>query len=274
MAENTDVKSHGLGWKSALAILGIILLLGSFFLPSFHQEVPYFTGTRRDWTRNAGIAVLQHDLAKGYIQATALQPQFEPNERLSWIAELLPFIERNDIFVNLDFEKKWNDPKQSIATEKVLIYPFVDPYIKYNTYGEFNEPITHLIGVSGVGRDAASLNPSDPDAGIFLYNHKTTLDSVSKQDGLSTTILIAPTFTDVGPWAAGGKPTVRGLEIEKQPYIGYGNQFGGFHKQGNYIIVCFADQHTKRIPKDIDPKVFRAMFTKNGGEELDEDEIR
>ncbi|QGJ69257.1 Hypothetical protein PBC10988_9270 [Planctomycetales bacterium 10988] len=261
--ENTS--TQGISWEGVAGILLLVGFIVYLLWPGVNNvRTPARSTIRSNQMRNMLICVTQHDLAYGYTQATALQPQFEPEDRLSWIADSLPFIERNDLHQQIDFNLKWNDPKQSKATKHVM-------KVLYDISFQSVKPVTTYVGVSGLGKDAAYLKPSDPNAGIFLYNHKTSLDSVAEQDGLAHTLLILPTNSDIGPWAAGGRPTVRGLDIDRHPFLGFGGQFGGFHKRDDYLIIGFADQHINRISTDIDPKVFRAMFTKNGSETLDLD---
>ncbi|QGJ69256.1 Hypothetical protein PBC10988_9260 [Planctomycetales bacterium 10988] len=226
---------------------------------------------RTNTVRNFGISAMQHDAAKGYLLGTAEQPQFPPEDRLSSITLLLPFMERMDLYNQIDFEKTWHDPQQS----KVINVVLRDLIIPGGPRGK---PITTIVGNAGVGRNAAYLSPDDPDAGIFLYNAKTTLSSVSQADGTAFTILALDTETDLGRWAAGGRPTVRGFEPDKiftrgkWDFFRTNHQFGGFIP-GNALVV-FADQHTKTLYNDIDPKVLQTLFTKNGGEPVDEDIFR
>ncbi len=72
-------------------------------------------------------------------------------------------------------------------------------------------------------------------------------------------------------WLAGGPATVRGLDRTEQPYIGPGRQFGGLHvatsgSQG--VNVAFADGSVRFLPATIDPRIFEAISTIAGHEDL------
>jgi prepilin-type processing-associated H-X9-DG protein len=70
---------------------------------------------------------------------------------------------------------------------------------------------------------------------------------------------IIETTRDLGPWAAGGPSTVRGLDPQIQPYIGSGGQFGGSHTDGAY--ASFADGSVRFMKWNIAPEVFEAFIT-------------
>ena len=60
--------------------------------------------------------------------------------------------------------------------------------------------------------------------------------------------------------------TVRGLDPAKQPYIGPGRQFGGLHE--GVAVVAMADGSVRFVAESIDPKVFEAISTIAGGEQV------
>ena len=105
---------------------------------------------------------------------------------------------------------------------------------------------------------------SDPRAGIFGYDRSARLTDL--KDGAATTLLLAETGVGNGLWTAGGPATVRGLDPASQPYIGRARQFGGLHSGG--VNVAFADGAVRFLKDTIDPKVFEALSTIAGGEQL------
>jgi prepilin-type processing-associated H-X9-DG protein len=75
---------------------------------------------------------------------------------------------------------------------------------------------------------------------------------------------VAETGRALGPWTAGGPPTIRGLDPSDRPYIGQDRQFGGTHPGGS--MVLFVDGSVRFVKSSIDPRVFEAMSTIAGGE--------
>jgi len=71
------------------------------------------------------------------------------------------------------------------------------------------------------------------------------------------------------PWTSGGRATVRGLDPSRQPYLGRGRQFGGIHPGGANVL--FVDGSVRFVRETVDAKVFEALATVAGGEELPSD---
>src|SRR5262249_21320086 len=134
-------------------------------------------------------------------------PTLPPEERLSWLVALLPYMEREDLYHSIDRTKGWQDEANAEAVGTV-IPQFTTPSHPVPPAPGSPAP-THFVGIAGVGTDAAFLPAGHPRAGIFGYDRRTTLAEM--KDGLSTTMLAAETHWENGPWAAGGPSTVRGF---------------------------------------------------------------
>src|SRR5262249_21671501 len=87
-------------------------------------------------------------------------------------------------------------------------------------------PLTHYVGVTGVGKDAAWLPLDHPDAGSFGYKRVVKLSDMKNGTGV---IMIAETATDNGPWIRGGHSTSRGLDRNGAAYLGREGQFSSYH---------------------------------------------
>jgi hypothetical protein len=130
---------------------------------------------------------------------------------------------------------------------------------------------THYVGIAGLGESAAELPISDPRAGFFGYDRKPTSKDI--KDGLSNTLMAAEVL-DGGPWSAGGRATVRGLSADGPPYLGPHGQFaslhgGGFLRNGPAVTnALFADASVRPLTDSVSPKLFEALATIAGGEEV------
>ena len=69
-------------------------------------------------------------------------------------------------------------------------------------------PVTHYVGVAGVGADAVALPLCHPRAGAFGHDRRTPLKD-GFPDGTSTTLLLIETVNAPGHWAFGGTATRR-----------------------------------------------------------------
>lgn len=185
----------------------------------------------------------------------------------SWMSQLLPFIGRDDIFSQLDFKKSWDDPKNRLAASQAIpafLNP-ADPRTNWIGSQYTGLGLSHFVGVSGIEDTpdviAATLNRSDPRAGVFGYDRVARPDEIT--DGQAQTIMIIGSGGLASPWVMGGGATVRGA---RAPYLddlrGFGSR--GLPKGGAYAI--FADGSARIISADIDPAIFKAMCTIHGND--------
>lgn len=120
------------------------------------------------------------------------------------------------------------------------------------------------VGIAGLGVDSPSLPTTHKRAGIFGDNRIVAPGDVT--DGLAQTMMVVDSSAPAGPWYAGGRNTVRGLDPARQPYIGKNRQFGGSHV--GVAMVLMADGSVRVVSDKVNPKVFEAMSTIAGGENI------
>ena len=198
---------------------------------------------------------------RGTVEAANLKPE----QRLSWIATVLPYLEEGALAKRLDAKQAWNaGPNAAAARRQIpsMINPALDEGSESNDDGY---ALTHYVGIAGVGEDAAASKVRTNKTGMFGYDRATSIRSVT--DGTSNTLLQGSVQADLGPWAQGGPSTVRAFT--KKPYIGGPDGFGGGEVGGtNFSLV---DGSVQFISEDIDPQVLEAMATTQGGEVFDLD---
>ncbi len=214
--------------------------------------------------------------------------------RLSWYVSILPYVEQDKAFKLIDLRAAADDERNRIPTG-FRFRNFTCPSsgeLKQNNGGVYDPitgvsvypggdnawkspgPVTHYVGVAGVGSDAATLRPDHPRAGVFGHEGRYTI--VNIPDGTSNTLLVMETGLNPGHWAYGGPSTVRGIEPGMEPYFGEGRPFGGFHNSrasvfdgwNRHGMVAMCDASTRTISNSIDPTVLAALATAAGKEEL------
>ncbi len=211
--------------------------------------------------------------------------EWRPEQRISWMAELLPYLangEFKDIKPDYgDKNKTWYEDPSNIKAGTAVIPHFVVPPVKpendfyyYITYPNLpvKEPTlwaaTHFVGMAGVGFDAAEYRADDPATaklrGVFGYDRETKKADI--KDGLEQTIVLIQVPPEPkAPWIAGGGSTVRGVSEDLdcvKPFVC--TEYQG--KRGTFAIM--ADGKVRFIPANIDPKTFQAMCTIAGGEKI------
>jgi prepilin-type processing-associated H-X9-DG protein len=200
-----------------------------------------------------------HDVNGHFPPAARANAALKPDKRLSWQVEMLPFVERDAIYKQIDFTKSWDDPanRKAVATP---IEIFVNPSVGTQTSHDL--PVTEYVGMAGLGVDGPHLPVTSPRAGVFAYDRVTRIADIT--DGTSMTIMTSECNKDLGPWAAGGRATIRSLTAK--PYFEGPDGLGGQH--AGACMVGFADGSVRALSTNTDPKVLEAMMTIAGGERV------
>lgn len=187
--------------------------------------------------------------------------QLPAEQRLSWIATMLPYYGQREWHRELNFRRPWNDPQNRPVTRRPLDV-VVNPLLgSGQTEGGY--PTTHYVGVAGVGADAAELDVEDPRAGVFGYRRRVSQAAIA--DGASNTIAVLGVTKNPGPWSAGGVATVRPLT--QAPYVNGPDGFGSGQPDG--MLAGMADGSVRFLSRDIDPQVMQQLATIRGGRQVE-----
>jgi prepilin-type processing-associated H-X9-DG protein len=209
--------------------------------------------------RQVGQAVQAYDIDnKHFPPGTLLNSKLTPEQRLSWEAALIRYLpppRRGDkkwekLGGEMDDKEAWDAAANAGLRRNVA--PYLCPaFARDFTAGRMG--LTSYAGIAGVGGQAALLPLDDANAGFFGYDRVLRSGDISAS--LSALMVSVETRQDNGPWAAGGTPTVRGLEPDCQRYIGNDAAFGGLHRNGANVL--WADGSVHVVGAQIDPQVFR-----------------
>lgn len=215
-----------------------------------------------------------------YPAGTIAHPGLPPEERLSWWVSVLPYVEQGNVYSQFDLNRGPGDPLNARAASnrwRHIVCPASGEY-RYGPSGESWKsatPLTHYVGVAGVGMDAATLPLGHPRAGVFGYDRRTTIPE-DITDGTANTLMLIETANNPGHWAHGGFATVRAFEPGAGSYIGLGRAFGGFHDGGYTVFesrerlctVGMANGSYRTFTNKTDPTVLEALATVGGQETL------
>jgi hypothetical protein len=151
----------------------------------------------------------------------------------SWRVELLPFLERTDLYRRYKFDEPWDGPNNRKLLDEMP--------------GVFHSP------TAAVDRGhTCYFVPTGPDT-IFSKKEGTGIQEIT--DGTAQTIMAIETKPSV-PWT---KPEDIAYDA-KQPLP----KLGGVYEQG--FLTLFADGSVRFISSSIDETTLRGMFTKAGGD--------
>jgi hypothetical protein len=224
-----------------------------------------------------------HDTYRAYPAATIPCEGLPPERRLSWLVEMVPFVDQ--IGLVLDRTKAWDaeenlEPKVYCSRDEDDRR--VDTLGEYRVFrcpsnpavaGPSSPGLTDYVGITGVGASTAGHSMGYPGIGFFGYDRRARQEDI--KDGTAATIAVIETTRDNGLWTAGGYPTVRCLDPNGGPYFGAGGQFGANHLRGDLFAlkrptttnVLFVDCSVRILTDSIKPEVFEALATIAGGEQ-------
>jgi prepilin-type N-terminal cleavage/methylation domain-containing protein/prepilin-type processing-associated H-X9-DG protein len=182
-----------------------------------------------------------------------------PEERLSWMVAVLPYIEQEPLFKQFDVEKGYAGNR---AVSQTLVKTFLCPAANEAVTAD---AATHYVALSGVGHDAAGRPVDLPGNGFMGYDRPTSIAAI--KDGTSNTIALTETRLGHGPWARGGASNLRGFDPDV-PLHGDQRPFGA-HTNG--MTVAMADGSVRLLRDSIEPKNLAAAITIAGGDTFDLD---
>lgn len=203
-----------------------------------------------------------------------------PNQRVSWMAELLPYLGQGEFAALAERvrpDASWGDKDNLVTAQTLIPYYLAHDYPSLTWWGLYpGTPLpvanTHFVGVAGVGVDAATYAADDPAVakklGVFGYDRSTKVADV--KDGAAKTIALLQVPADYKtPWLAGGGSTVRGVPEtgSVKPFVCA--TYNG--KRGTFAVM--ADGRVRFVPETISDKDFQALCTIAGGEDVDVDKV-
>ena len=163
-----------------------------------------------------------------------------------WIAASLPFLDAEDVWNRIDFDRPWDDAVNAEPFGEE-VYIVRSPSLDYPTHNAAGYALAHYAGNAWVLTDGAGLSLA----------HVT--------DGTTVTLLAGEVGANFLPW---GHPA-----NTRDPALGIGHPqgFGGPFRGGSQFT--FVDGSVRFLSETIDPAVLRALGTPAGGEAVGGDDF-
>ena len=175
-------------------------------------------------------------------------PGTTPEERLSWMVPLLPYVEQESVYKPFDLGKGYAENLAAAQTQvKLFLCRAASPPA---------DAVTHYVAMAGLGSDAAGRPAGAAGNGFLGYDRRTSLATI--KDGSSLTIALMETRSGLGPWARGGTSTLRGFDPADVPLYGDGRPFGG-HPDGFHAAM--ADGSVRHLRSSVRPAQVAAAIT-------------
>jgi hypothetical protein len=255
---------HGLTIRGLLAIVAVVaLILGAVNLKR-RSDLKSWQSLRctSNLRINVRLGIEKYTREHSFYPPGTIPNRNIPlNKGLGWAFAIGPFLDGGEGFP-ASTSLAWDDPSLGHLRSS----PWGNkccPARDRSSPSATNLPANY-IGIAGLGIDATALPTGHKRAGIFGDDRVVRPSDIT--DGSASTMMIAESSQPSGPWFAGGRNTVRGLDPSRQPYIGSNRQFGGLHYWGMYVLM--ADGSVQFVEDFIDPKILEAMSTMAGGEKV------
>ncbi len=260
--------SSGTRWFWIITTIAVLGVLIGLLLPAI-QTPRHKPGRQMQCAgnlRQMGLGIAQYvNINNQFPPGTIDNPDLPLNRRLGWGIPILPYLDNAGYFQEHGTTLE--------AAERLAVDDPIFADLAKTSPSLTRCPISvsstrsNYLAIAGLGSDAPTLPTSHPRAGIFGDDRRVTPADI--KDGTSTTMMLTEAENLPGPWFAGGRATVRGLDPTHQPYIGVNRQLGGTHYGGANVLM--ADGSVKFVSESVDPKILEALSTIAGGEAVPAD---
>ncbi|MBX9585387.1 MAG: DUF1559 domain-containing protein [Gemmataceae bacterium] len=187
-------------------------------------------------------------------------PGAVPEDRLSWMVAVLPYLEQDAVFRQFDAAGGYAGNLPAAQTwVRTYLCPAGDVALAA-------DPVTHYVAMAGVGLDAPGRPAGAAGNGFMGYDRRTTPAMI--RDGTSGTVALLETRAGLGPWARGGASNLRGFDPADVPPAGDGRPYGG---HPGVFHAGMADGSVRSVRLSVDPNRLAAAITIAGGDRADLD---
>ena len=243
-----------------LVVIAIIGILIGMLLPAVQsvREAARRTVCLNN-LRQIGLALQNYHSAHQEfpVGGTGWRGPSTPDEtQIAWSAFLLPFLEQNNVFEQIDFNEAFDSSINAKAAESV-IGVFVCPASLRGTELSSGRGPCDYGGIFG----ERITGPNNPPKGLMIYGESFSHRDI--KDGSSNTIIVAEDsdFSD-GQWINGLNLFDQAFAINAAP--AFENDIRSRHPGGANAV--FADGHVSFLSQNMSLENLAAICTRSGGE--------
>jgi prepilin-type N-terminal cleavage/methylation domain-containing protein len=243
-----------------LVVIAIVGILVSLTLPAVFsaREASRRTSCANN-LRQIGLALQLHHEHHGAFPPGGIEwrpPGDMQKRQLAWCIFLLPFLEQQAIYDQLDVQQPFDSPANAAAARNVLPV-FVCPTSARGTRLVEGRGPCDYGGILG----ERIQGPNNPPKGVMIFDR--SLSAASVRDGLSNTLIVGEdTAWPDGQWINGRNVFDQAYPINAAPP--FENDIRSHHPGGAQVVL--ADCSVRFLSEELDVKVLAALCTRAGGE--------
>jgi prepilin-type N-terminal cleavage/methylation domain-containing protein/prepilin-type processing-associated H-X9-DG protein len=272
MAERTLSRPPGRAFSllELLVTTTIIGVLLALLLPAVQsaREAARQVGCCNNF-RQIGVALQNYHAAHGSFPPGGIEHRAMLNPKtgmtygpagrqLAWSVFLLPYLEQDSLYRQLDLEEAFDSPQNAPAAATVLgIY--VCPSTPHGAELKQGRGPCQYGGIYG----ERITGPNHPPKGVMLYDRAISLAEIP--DGASNTLIVSEDCNNPdGQWINGLNVFDQAFAINRAP--AYENDIASRHPNG--ANGSFGDGSARFLSENIDLVVLAALCTRAGGESI------
>ena len=244
-----------------LVVIAIIAMLVSLLLPAVQASRAAARRTQcQNNLRQIGIALQSHHATKNEFPVGVTEWRGErgnPQRRqIAWSARLLPFIEQQPLFDQLDLETAFDSPENASGAA-TLLQVYLCPSSRRGEQLVQGRGPCDYGGING----ERLLSPNNPPKGTMLADVAITVAHI--KDGVSRTIVVAEdSLFDDGQWINGRNVFDQAFPINAAPE--WENDIRSEHPGGAFSVR--ADGSVHFLDESMEKDVLAAFCTRAGGD--------
>ena len=253
-----------------LVVIAIVGILIGMLLPAVqHVREAARSIQCSNNLRQIGVALQNYHSARQTFPAgvTDWRPfvgENQTNRNIAWSALILPQLEQENLFNQLDLTKPFDDPiNASAAATEISIY---------QCPSDANQPDTSISTTHRGQTDYGGIygerinSPNDPAKGIMIFDRGVSTSEIS--DGLSNTLIVGEdsglddSNSGDGQWVNGRNVFDQAFGVNAAP--DFENDLRSDHSGGANVV--FADGHVQFLTDDMEMFVLGAICSRASGE--------
>lgn len=243
-----------------LVVISVLAVLGALLLPAMQASRE---GARRllcsAHQGQVGVALLNHHSARNAFPpgGQELRTPFRPQGRqFAWSAFLLPYLEEEHLFDQIDFLRGFDAPENAIAAARI-VPTYLCPSVPGGAQLRSGRAPSHFGGIHG----ERMTGPNAPPKGVMLYDRPVALREIT--DGASHTLIVSEDSDFLeGQWINGRNVFDQAFGINAAP--AFENDIRSKHPRGANGLFCDGSVHF--LEDAIDLTVLAALCTRKGRE--------